>query len=117
MNTDEIKLCCEFFRQTSVNEVWHKFIADNGPEYVYTRHPKIKKTSLDRCRVGEHVFFMVICSPYETYDYFSSRNNEFFESLRTLNARILFSHEGFNLFTFGNNIFDMPNLPASLHLL
>jgi len=108
MSTGTIKICCDFFDKRSYEEPWQRFVMFNGPEDVYTLHPKLQKTTLAECVPGDNVFFMLYLSPRESHMFFMSKDESFFQRLRDLDAKILLNHEGFNLFTYGDNIFNHP---------
>lgn len=103
-----LKICCDFFDKRRYEEPWQRFVMFNGPEDIYCLHPNIQKCKLSDCVPGDKVYFMVYLSPRETDMFFMAQADGFYERLRSLEAKIIFNHEGFNLFTYGDNIFSHP---------
>ena len=89
-------------------EPWQRFVMFNGPEDIYAQHPNIQKCYLKDCKSGDRVFFMIYLSPRESNMFFKNQKESFYQRLRELDAKIVFNHEGFNLFTYGDNIFNHP---------
>lgn len=108
MSSDIIKICCDFFDKRTYEQPWQRFVMFNGPEDIYVLHPKLQKTTLAECVPGDRVYFMLYLSPRESHMFFMKQDESFYQRLRDLNARILLNHEGFNLFTYGDNIFNHP---------